>query len=345
MNKQLRGAPVNECDERLKVFLFGESGCGKSFFATQFPKAYYIDCEGRIKRQLYIAHLNKNDSAVWQTDNFNDLLEEIKTLASVKHNYQTLVIDSITPIYTKLVDDCHAELLRRSKSGKLAIGQEHREAKKRCKKLVDLLKALDMNVVVLAHAKDKWEDDRVVGTTFDAYDKFDYFSEVVMEARLENEPKNNSYSYKATIVKSTLGTLPARLKIDFNYHTFSKLYEKELKAFTPKPVLDQQELLLQKAAKIHSMSKSLNTDQKVKQETKDHLKFLVAECQISQEIISKWFNKAGISKWEEFTEEQAILIIDKLEVNNPEAKQSWIDFLEIRESYNQDLTEGAIASG
>ena len=167
MSKQLRGAAVTECDERLKVFLYGESGCGKSFFATQFPKTYYIDCEGRIKRQLYVDHLNKNGSAVWQTDNFNDLLEEIKTLASVKHNYQTLVVDSITPIYTKLVDDCHAELLKRSRNGKLAIGQEHREAKKRCKKLVDLLKVLDMNVLVTAHAKDKWEDDKVVGTTFD----------------------------------------------------------------------------------------------------------------------------------------------------------------------------------
>ena len=59
MNRQLRGAPVTEIDERLKIFLYGESGCGKSFFATQFPKAYYIDCEGRIKRQLYVDHLNK----------------------------------------------------------------------------------------------------------------------------------------------------------------------------------------------------------------------------------------------------------------------------------------------
>ena len=69
---------------------------------------------------------------------------------------------------------------------------------------------------------------------------------------------------------------------------------------------------------------------KIKQETKDHLKFLVAQCQISQEIINKWFSKAGIAQWEEFTEEQAILIIEKLETNNIDAKQAWIDFVKVR---------------
>ena len=290
---------------------------------------------------MYVDHLNKNGSAVWQTDNFKDLLEEVKTLASVKHGYQTLVIDSITPIYTKLVDDCHAELMRSSRNGRIAIGQEYREAKKRCKQLVDLLKTIDMNVVVLAHAKDKWEDDKVTGTTFDAYDKFDYFSEVVMEAKLEHDPKRNSYDYRATVIKSTLGALPARLKIDFNYATFSKLYEKELKAFTARPVLQQQEVPLQKTAPVHPIPQG----PKVKEETRNHLKFLVAQCQIAQDVVNKWFAKAGVSKFDDFTEEQAMRIIDKLEADNFEAKQAWVDFMKVREAYNQEQTEGVAING
>ena len=166
-----------------------------------------------------------------------------------------------------------------------------------------------------------------------------------MEAKLEHDPKNNSYAYKATIVKSTLGALPARLRIDFNYQTFSKLYEKELKAFTPKPALAQQALPLQKAATVNPMQKPVDVGPKIKQETKDHLKFLVAQCHISQDIINKWFSKAGIAQWEEFTEEQAILIIEKLEANNIDAKQAWIDFVKVREDYNQEQAEGVAING
>jgi hypothetical protein len=342
MNNQLRGRPVSECDQRLKLFLFSKSGCGKSFFATQFPKAYYIDCEGRIKRQLYVDHLNKNGSVVWQTDSFDELLKEIKVLASCKHDYQTLVIDSITPIYTKTIAECRAKLLgnKPDNGQKIAFGLDYQKAKAKFKGLVDLLRQLDMNVVITAHSKDVWDDDSVSGTTFDAYDKFDYFSEVVMEAKLEKDEKDNTYKYKAIITKSTIGSLAPNMKIDFSYAVFKKLYEKELAHFTPKPVLlTEEQVPLQKSAQVHPIPQG----PKVKEETRNHLKFLVAQCQIAQDVVNKWFAKAGVSKFDDFTEEQATRIIDKLEADSFEAKQAWVDFVKVRESYNQEQTEGVVA--
>ena len=82
---------------------------------------------------------------------------------------------------------------------------------------------------------------------------------------------------------------------------------------------------------------------KIKEQTKNHLKFLIGHCQITQEVINNWFKRAGIFEWEDFKEETAIRIIEKLESNNFEAKQAWIDFLKAREAYSQEQTEGVVA--
>lgn len=81
---------------------------------------------------------------------------------------------------------------------------------------------------------------------------------------------------------------------------------------------------------------------KIKEQTKNHLKFLIGHCQITQETINNWFKRAGISEWEDFKEETAIAIIEKLESNNFEAKQAWLDFVRVREAYNQEQEGVAI---
>ncbi len=335
MSAQLRGRPVTECNQRLKLFLFAESGCGKSYFCTQFPKAYYIDCEGRIKRQLYVDHLNKNGAVVWQTDKFDDLLAEVKTLASVKHNYQTLVIDSITPIYTKLVDDCHANLLKLGR--KLRFSEEYQEANKRFKKLTDLLRVLDMNVIVTAHSKDKWEDDKANGTTFDAYKKFDYYFEVVMEAKLEKDPKKDMTYYKAVIKKSTIVSLQPNHKINFSYEEFKRLYDKELQSFTPVPVIQAEETPLKSTAKVHNIPAAKTKIETLSEDTKSHLNFLIGELQLSNEVKTQWFDKLKVSSIEELSELKAQHEIQKIEAKYSEAAKAWIEIASIRNEVGEPI--------
>ena len=320
MNNQLRGIPVTNCDQRLKLFLYSESGCGKSYFCTQFPKAYYIDCEGRIKRQLYVDHLNKNGSAVWQTDNFNELMQEIKTLGSVKHSYQTLVIDSITPVYTKLVDDIHVALLKTGR--RLKISEEYQEANKKFKKLTDFLRVLDMNVIVTAHSKDKWDNDdnKLKETTFDAYKKFDYYFEVIMEAKLERDFKKNITDYKAIIKKSTIVTLPPNHKIDFSYENFKRLYEKELQDFTSMPVIEAERTVLQSSSTVQAMS----NETKVCEATMKHLSFLMKRNCIEQPIIDKWLKKAGVDSLDKLSELQVIACVKKIESEDSTARRAWV---------------------
>ena len=107
--------------------------------------------------------------------------------------------------------------------------------------------------------------------------------------------------------------------------------ERPLKLITP----------INRNAKTVEEPQALIPQPKVKEETRNHLKFLVAQCQISQQIISKWFKKAGITKFDDFTEEQATRIIEKLESDNFDAKQAWMDFTKARDAYNEQSVEVA----
>lgn len=79
---------------------------------------------------------------------------------------------------------------------------------------------------------------------------------------------------------------------------------------------------------------------KIKDDTKTHLKFLIAECEVPQTKVNDWLAKSGVKRIDDFKEETAIRIIEKLESNNFEAKQAWVDFVKVRESYNHEQVEG-----
>lgn len=83
-------------------------------------------------------------------------------------------------------------------------------------------------------------------------------------------------------------------------------------------------------------NKPTHLQPKIKEETKTHLKFLVGHCQVKQARVNSWFKRTGIPEnaWGDFPEAQAVLLIKKLEADNGEAKQAWVDFSKARELYN-----------
>lgn len=229
---QLRGMPIKEVKKRIKVFIYGGSGTGKSFFCTQFPSPYYIDTEKGVERSKYVENISKNNGVMFQTRSFADLFQEVKTLATVKHEYQTLVIDPITPIYNNLLDEC----LARMEGKKAGFGQHYQDAGNKFQKLIDLLLTIDMNVVVTAHSKDKYGSDMsVIGTTYDAYKKLDFLFDVV----IETITKGNKYFGISR--KSRIISLEPNKEMEFSYQKFHELYEKELQNFNPKPIFAEAE--------------------------------------------------------------------------------------------------------
>jgi GTPase SAR1 family protein len=63
-------------EKRLKMFVFGPAGVGKTTAAIQFPKSYIIDTEHGT--DFYAESINKAGSVVFQTLNPDDIKEELR---------------------------------------------------------------------------------------------------------------------------------------------------------------------------------------------------------------------------------------------------------------------------
>src|SRR3990167_6289005 len=89
--------------EKPKFMLSGKSGVGKTLFALSFPKPYLIDTEGGATREQYTKKLTAVGGAYFGKDqgsqDFATVNEEIRTLATTKHEYKTLIVDSFSYLY------------------------------------------------------------------------------------------------------------------------------------------------------------------------------------------------------------------------------------------------------
>src|SRR3954469_3407124 len=167
----LRARKPEAVTKRLKLFMFGPAGVGKTTAALQFPNAYIIDAERGAEN--YDAVIKEGGSVIFQTNDMSDVIQEVKSLLTVKHDYRTLVIDPITTLYNDLLEKCE------HKAGP-DFGRHYGEANKTMKRLANLIMALDMNVVVTAHAKTEYgENLRKLGYTFDGWRQLDYWFDLV----------------------------------------------------------------------------------------------------------------------------------------------------------------------
>ena len=72
----LRGVKPEAKEKRLKLFLYGPAGVGKTTAVIQFPDAYTIDTEKGS--DFYSKTLSKSGSVVFQSNNPDEIKEEIK---------------------------------------------------------------------------------------------------------------------------------------------------------------------------------------------------------------------------------------------------------------------------
>src|SRR5439155_7926083 len=100
----LRARKPEAAVKRLKMFMFGPAGVGKTTAAIQFPQSYIID--GERGTENYDKLITASGSSVFQTTDINEVVQEVKSLLTEKHDFRTLVIDPITPVYNDLLDKC-----------------------------------------------------------------------------------------------------------------------------------------------------------------------------------------------------------------------------------------------
>lgn len=267
-------------EKRLKMFVFGEAGIGKTVAALQFPQSYIIDTEKGT--DFYSDLVIENGSVVLQTINPDDIKEQLRSLLTEKHNYKTLIIDPITQVYNAVQEKWTRVFEKYAETEKAKEVQDFGmrywgKVKGEFKAIQRLMMQLDMNVIITAHQKDVYGTGfNKIGVTFDSMKGDDYLFDLVFQIfRRGNDRVARTIKERA---------LPDKQKFPeefiWSYDNFLKFYGKEVIEREAAPVnmaTEEQVLLITKYLDI--------------------LKIEDAE-------VEKWFLKADVSEWAEMSQEQ-----------------------------------------
>lgn len=181
----LKAKKPEEIKKRLKLFMYGPAGVGKTTAALQFPHAYMIDCEKGADN--YFELIKRNGSVIIQTNDVDDIVAELKSLLTEKHEYRTLIIDPITILYEALQERWNARFETQARgNGKTEAeiatadwGVRYwGKVKAEHKRINNLIMRLDMNVIMTSHQK---IDFKTLATTFDAMKGMDYFFDTIFQ--------------------------------------------------------------------------------------------------------------------------------------------------------------------
>jgi hypothetical protein len=156
---------------------------------------------------------------------FQTVIEQIQALATEDHNFKTLVIDSVTKLFSTAIASEAERILE--KGNKDEFGASKKPAVANMRRLVNWLSRIDMNVILVSHEKPEWglngKGERVeIGSTFDAWEKLEYELDLCLNI-IKNGPQRI-----ARIRKSRLTGFQDATTFPWSYADFSTLYGKEV---------------------------------------------------------------------------------------------------------------------
>lgn len=277
MTKLKAKAPELIKPGKIKGLLFGASGVGKTWFSLTFPKPYYIDCEGGADLKHYQKRLaDAGGVYMGQEDGslvFSDVIDQIKALATEKHPYGTVIIDSITKLYQVTIAEAAEEL-----GDKDAFGASKKPAIANMRRLVAWIQKLDMNVWFIAHEITEWGLDgkgtrTEIGKIPDIWDKLIYELDLTIRV-IKQGPERIG-----VVTKSRLEGFPDASRFTLSYPEFAEHYSKDAIESPVVPV-------------------SLATPDQVSE-----VKRLIEIVRVSDEDIAKWHSKAGVDSFEDYSSE------------------------------------------
>ena len=276
----LRAKKPEVKEKRLKMFVYGTAGVGKTLAALQFPQAYIIDTEKGC--DFYSDIINRNESVLLQTLNPDEIKEELKQLLTINHSYKTLIIDPITQVYNATQEKWTKIFEKYSKSQKDNDIQDFGmrfwgKVKSDFKAIQRLMLNLDMNCILTAHQKDVYGNNfNKVGVTFDSMRGDDYLFDLVFRI----EKKGDERIAITVKERADIGKRKFPDEFVWSYENFLKFYGQEIieKESTPVAMATQQHI--------------------------DKINKLIQIVNIDDETITKWFTKADINSFDEMTADQ-----------------------------------------
>jgi hypothetical protein len=273
-----------------KMLIFGPSGVGKTWMGLSFPKPYYLDTEGGADLKHYQARLKAAGGAYMGpsdgTLDFPTILAEMQALATEKHPYKTLIIDSITKLYQTAISN-EAEKL----GDKDAFGASKKPAIAYMRRLVSWIDRLDMNVILIAHETAEW--GLVNGQRTEVGKEPDVWSKLIYEIDLGLHCVKRGPQRLAIVKKSRLTGFPEGESFALDYGDFATRYGKDFIEAEAKPII-------------------LISSQQAEQIEK-----LLDAVKVDPDFLDKCLKKAGADSVGELNSDQAAAIISALHKKLP----------------------------
>jgi hypothetical protein len=221
--------------KRLKLFLWGDSGVGKTTLSLQFPKPAVIDLEGGT--DLYG---DSFEFDVLRANTPDEVMAAVDWLLTNKHPYRTLVIDPITLYWDALQKKWSDIFLRRNKGSK---GYKYEfydlqpkdwlTVKAEFKEIIRKLIALDMNVIVTAREKTKYKEGSfmvAMGETFDGEKSLPYMFDTIVRMYVDDKGRHMGICLKDRSNKLPKG------EFECSYETFEQFFGKKSLTRASKPI-------------------------------------------------------------------------------------------------------------
>jgi hypothetical protein len=279
----LRGVKPKAVEKRLKALFFGGAGVGKTTAAIQFPQPYLIDTERGAENDQYVKLLEAAGGAYFFTTDFDEMVKEITSLLTEKHEFRSVIIDPMTVLYNDLCDKAAKSLATKEDPEGMAFGRHKAKADRQIKHLLNLLLRLDMNVIITSHMKKRWGAGMVeLGNTFDCYAKLDYLFDLVFEIQKRGKER------VGIVQKTRIEAFPEGETFPFNYDEIANRYGRNI---------------LERAATVQSLA----TPQQVTE-----MKRLVELLKVPQDLQDKWLDKAQAETFAEMPTEAIKACIDHL---------------------------------
>jgi len=263
---------------KIKAVLYGVSGVGKTTVALDFPKPFYFDVEGGAKGKQYREKLIASGGGYMGPEDGTlsgeVLLEQMQALATEKHGYKTLIVDSLTKLFQTAVAN-EAERL----GDKDVFGASKKPAVAMMRRIVLWASRLDMNIWFICHESAEWgmvNGQRAeVGRIADVWDKLIYELDLAVQA-VKRGPQR-----LAIVKKTRITAFPDGDSFPLDYAEFAARHGKEVVE-----------------GEVGSIILALP-------EQVAEIKKLLEIVRIPDADIQKGFDKAGVESWEEMTTEQA----------------------------------------
>lgn len=198
---------------RLKMYIYGKTGTGKTVTALNFPSPAVIDAEDGT------LHYGDNfDFYKIRTSDISTIHAALDELLADPGNFKTLVIDPMSVIYDQI--QRNKEDRMKDKTGNMNYELQpldYKSIKTEVKILMTKLLALDMNVIVTARSKPlyaKGEFMKEIGQQPEGHKDMPYMFDVVLELYVADDGETRM----AKVTKDRTNKLPH--EFEFSYNSF-----------------------------------------------------------------------------------------------------------------------------